>query len=498
VQAVQAPVDVGSGANQCAVTVGMFNLKRRLSKYEKALIALFLVTVPLVRPWIHGDGRGYYAFARAILFQGNLDFESDWYHGYEMNPQISDPAFRAKYLTPNGHFWNHWTIGPAMLWAPFLVTARAITPLTDKINGTHLAGDGFSKPYMIALGIGTLFYGLLTLWLSFAIAKKYVAERWAFLGTLGIWFATSFPFYLYVEPSFAHTHAAFLTALYVWYWDRTRGQENWQRWLVLGAIAGLLMDTYYPSVFVVMLSILESLNGYWTAWRRRSPREFLNIGLHNAIFAVSALILFWPTLVTKKILWGSYFRTGYKQAWYWNSPAFFKVCFSSHGALSWTPILIPAVLGIYLLRKKDRQLSYGLLATLLAFTYFIGSYQDWHAIPSFGNRFFISFTVFFVLGLAALLAQWDVFRAQKRSTFLASAVVIGALTLWNCGLVYQFAAHLFPQSGTVSWTQIAYNQFVVVPGQVTELAKSLIRRKLNPPRKDDEKAASASMAVGNR
>ena len=59
------------------------------SKYERILAACFLLTLPLLRPWIHGDGRGYYAYGRALLLQHNLDFELDWEKGYQ-----SDPKFR--------------------------------------------------------------------------------------------------------------------------------------------------------------------------------------------------------------------------------------------------------------------------------------------------------------------------------------------------------------------------------------------------------------------
>ena len=39
---------------------------------------------------------------------------------------------------------------------------------------------------------------------------------------------------------------------------------------------------------------------------------------------------------------------GYTELWFWNSPAFFKVCFSSqHGLFSWTPILLFAVAGFF-------------------------------------------------------------------------------------------------------------------------------------------------------
>jgi Dolichyl-phosphate-mannose-protein mannosyltransferase len=452
-------------------------LAMRWTIYEKILGVLFLLTVPFVRPWIHGDGRGYYAFARTILFQHNLDFAQDWYYGYQYDPRMSNPSFRLNYLTPNGHFANHWTIGPAILWSPFLLTARAVTPFLDKIRGTHYSDDGFSKPYMIAIALGTLFYGLLTLWISLLVVRKYVPERWAFLAVLGIWLASSFPFYLYVEPSFAHTHSAFLIAVFVWLWDRRREKRTWLQWLILGAIAGLMVDTYYPNALVLVLVLFESLQEVWTSWRDRAADRVFRLVTNNLLFALMALFVFFPTLLTKKILWGSYFQSGYKQDWYWNSPAFFRVCFSSHGVFSWTPILIPAVAGLYLLRRIDRNLSNAMLVTLLAFTHFIGCYQDWHAIPSFGNRFFISFTLFFILGLAVLMKELATLWDNKRVVLSASLATV-LLILWNCGVIYQFAAHLFPQSGEVSWSQVAYNQFAVVPGQVTQLVKSSIKRQI--------------------
>jgi hypothetical protein len=331
---------------------------------------------------------------------------------------------------------------------------------------------------MIAMSFGTCIYGFLTLWISLRMARKYVPELWAFLGVLGIWLASSFTFYLYVEPSFAHTHAAFLIALFVWLWDRTRENRSWLQWLTLGAIAGLMVDTYYPNALVVVLVALESLRSFWTVLRERAGARLRPLVVNNALFAAAALVVFFPTLLVRKVLWGSYFRTGYKQEWYWNSPAFFRVCFSSHGVFSWTPILIPAVIGLYLLRRTDRRLSNGLLLTLLAFTYFIGCYQDWHAIPSFGNRFFVSLTLFFILGLAALMKELSRLWNNQR-VVLSASFATAFLIFWNCGVIYQFAAHLFPQSGEVSWSEVAYNQVAVVPGQVLQLVKASIMRRVD-------------------
>jgi len=47
-------------------------------RYTRILLILFLCTLPLVNPIVHGDGVGYYAYARAPLIEQNLDSTEDY------------------------------------------------------------------------------------------------------------------------------------------------------------------------------------------------------------------------------------------------------------------------------------------------------------------------------------------------------------------------------------------------------------------------------------
>ena len=64
------------------------------------MLLLLLISLPLLNPWVRGDGVGYYAFARAPLTQHNLDFTPDYQHANE--------GFREAHLThlvsPNRNF----------------------------------------------------------------------------------------------------------------------------------------------------------------------------------------------------------------------------------------------------------------------------------------------------------------------------------------------------------------------------------------------------------
>jgi hypothetical protein len=108
----------------------------------------------------------------------------------------------------------------------------------------------------------------------------------------------------------------------------------------------------------------------------------------------------------------------------------------------------------------------------------MASYPDWAGISSYGNRFFVSLTVFFVLGLATVL---DAIASHFRSREVASALlgsVLSIFIIWNVGLIFQWGMHLIPARGPVSWSVVAQNQIHDVPKQIiAQLRSYLFRRK---------------------
>ncbi len=156
--------------------------KHRLNRYDKILILIFVLTLPLVNPWVRGDGVGYYAYARAIVVNHNLQFEPDWLHA---NPsfymgRIDAPGhLRADQYTRTGHVDNHFTIGPALIWIPFLAATHAAVLAADRL-GARVPADGFSWPYIDTMAFITALAGFLGLFLSFRLARKYFPRALGF------------------------------------------------------------------------------------------------------------------------------------------------------------------------------------------------------------------------------------------------------------------------------------------------------------------------------
>jgi hypothetical protein len=449
---------------------------------RRQLLLLFLLSLPLINPYVHGDGVGYYAYARAPLIQHNLRFEEDWRRANEYFAKArtqSDGRLQQSEYSATGYVTNIFTVGPAILWSPFLLLAHGTVLAVDHFGGA-IPADGFSFPYRMAMAVGTAVYGFLGLFFSFLLASKYVGERWAFLATVGIWFATSLPVYMYFNPSWSHAHSAFVVALFLWYWDRTRPERSLGQWLLLGLIAGLMLDTYFPNGVFLLIPLVESVRSYFRSLRSGDVRPLRNLFGKNVLFLVALIAAISPTLITRSIIFGSPFRFGAygELPWNWSAPFWRLVLFSSdHGLLVWTPVVAFALIGLLLADGNTRETALYCGMGALAYYYVIASYPYWDGFSSFGNRFFISLTPVFVFGLAILLSRAAERIREPRVSFVCLASLLAAFVLWNAGFIFQWGTHLIPVRGPISWSEMARNQVSAVPREIADKAQAYLFRR---------------------
>lgn len=474
-----------------------FHAPRKATRW---LLGLFVLSLALINPWVRGDGVGYYAFARAVLIQHNLDFTPDY--------NAANASFRDARLDENGnpkpifqtatnHLENHFTVGPAILWAPFLIVAH-VGVLIARALGSNVAADGFAAPYRFAMALGTAVYGFIGLLLAMRIAAKYAGERWAFVATVAIWWASSLPVYMYFNPSWSHAHSAFAVALFLWYWHKTREARSTLQWLLLAAIAGLMLNVYYPNAMVLAVLVVEAVPQYFAALQgkppaavraididpvRRSTQPGLpQLAMNHALFAVVMVGCLLPTLVSRYVIYGNPFESGYMSLsdWAWRSPYFLAVLFSSeHGLFVWTPVIALACIGVVIFALREPRVGGPLFSALLAFYFFIACYPDWAGISSYGNRFFVSLTPIFIIGLSVFFARAAQLFASQRVAMRTFATVAALLVVWNMAFIFQWGTHLVPARGPIVWSEMIHNQFAVVPRQIVAKAQGYLFHRSN-------------------
>jgi hypothetical protein len=441
------------------------------------LTVVFILTLPLVNPLVHGDGVGYYAYLRAPLIQHNFQFEADWRHGnlgFVRSRVNSADQLTSDQYTPTGHVNNLFSVGPAILWSPFFLIAHAAVLIANRFGG-NIAADGFALPYRVLVAFGSAFYGFCGLVLSYLLARKYVNASWALLATLGIWIGSSLPIYMYFDPFWSHAHSAFAVALFLWYWDRSSPNRTFGQWLLLGLISGLMLNVYFPNGAFLLIPFVESVLAYVSSLRSKDGSAFLRELSANLIFLCALGVSFLPTMLTRKIIFGGMFRFGAYSAlpWNWRAPYWFSVLFSSeHGLLSWTPLLGFALLGLFLPATKGRRVAAYLALGAAAFFYVIASYPYWSGLSSFGNRFFVSLTPVFVFGLALLLDRAAGLFPSFQFAFVTQGLMIGLFALWNLAFIFQWGTHMVPARGKISWSEMVHNQFSGVPSRLTHSLES--------------------------
>lgn len=415
------------------------------------LIGAFLIAAAvLFKPWVHGaDGMAYYSWLRSAVVDGDLNTANEYDHfGYSWIAGT----------TATGYKDNPWAIGSAVLWAPFFLIAHVIT---------H--GDGYGPAYFTAISLASTIYAFIGLLLLYRLARELFGSGPALLATIVVWFVSPLLFYMYLHPSMAHANDAFVNALFVYIWHRTRFDRKAWGWLMLGATVGLAALVRPQNGLLALIPAVELL----FTLRGNLRRLFALIALNSVAFGIGLLAAFFPQMYVWHKVYDSWivfnpYQTSAGYTFNPTSPNFINVLFSSHhGLFTWTPALLLAVVGLVPLACRDWQLAMLLAVSFIAQVYIIGGWSVWAGGAAFGQRFLVNNTPAYLLGMAALV------ESLRRHVGLRALCAIGvALILWNLGLVAQYVTGMIPREAPVSLATIAANQFhlpTVIASQLGEL-----------------------------
>jgi len=450
------------------------NLRKKDYIILVCIFVISLVQLPLVLKVspsvVRSDGVGYYAYLRSFFFDHDLDFRNEYSYFTSVLPQDSQSqasAFLDGSTTKTGHVPNIWPIGPAILWTPFFLAGHIFARLLSSL-GQDVPLDGYSLPYQLAVALGSAIYAFAGLALVYQICRQYFRERSSLLALLFIWFGTSLTAYMYFMPSMSHACAFLCVSLFFYLWHRTRYARPLKAWLVLGVAAGLMaLQRLQDSFFVAVIAIELLL--WVVAWvRKHEWKRILALGIPLLVFMAGAGLTFLPQMVVWRIIYGEFLPNVQKETmgytFDWAHPRTIQVLFSSyHGLISWTPIIAFGLVGLYFLSRKDGILAIVLTGTFLLQLYVVSSWQIWFQGASFGGRMFISCTIVFVLGLAALL-EW-----LSDSVSIRWLALVGSFfVIWNYLLLFQYGTGMIPREGSISWFQVIRN-LTKIPAMIVQM-----------------------------
>ncbi|HMA37639.1 MAG TPA: hypothetical protein VKY74_24510 [Chloroflexia bacterium] len=449
------------------------------------LVLFLLLGLPLVTTRIYAsDEIKYFAYLHSLSFDGDLDFSNDYQHWIALY-QKSDPAKAASLATllkrdPATNLpINEAPIGTALFWAPAFALAH-LGVLAARALGARVAADGYSPPYIAAVCYASYLYGWAGLLLIYGLLRRFFDRFVAVLAVLTIWVGTSAFFYMVIAPPWSHAVSLFTVALFTTVWLRTGrpGGRSAGGWALLGLCAGLMMLVREQDALFLSLPAVESL---YRLWHLRQPAGAVPArpaavlrGLVGgwALLLAVALLTFTPQLIAYQVLGGRLAPSStVGEKLNWLAPHALDVLLApDYGLLPWAPVVVPALIGLLLLARRDRELAVALAVACLAQVLVAGAFSTWQGKSSFGQRRFVNCTVVFALGLAAVIG-WAQERGVRRPLL---AVLAGVFMAWEGGLVMQYALWSSDQRQVgLQWPAVLGDQLRLVT-QVPDLVRRFL------------------------
>jgi hypothetical protein len=396
---------------------------------------------------IRCDGLGYYAWLRSILFDGDCSFDNEFDEHNPLGDAVPPPTAR----TALGSRSNHWSVGPACVWAVAVLPVHgcllAIEPSTNEGGWT-----GYEWPYQIAVGIATFLASIVGLGFMYGTCRHFAGADVAALAAGMLTLGSTIVFYSAVEVTMAHGLGTAAVSGLIWYWLRTFGSSRPGRWLMVGILVGLVALMRWQLVTFALLPVGEC---WHLGWQRRGGATGYSCGQAAwglGLAGLGAVVAFSPQLLAWKAVYGSWLVSPLATSHNWLSPSWGQVLGSAdRGLFYWTPVAVLAVVGAMLAcrvgaleaaagERRSRDQARILLMAFGLQVYVVASLwgEQVQLGVSFGFRHLTEALVALAGGLAFLLE-----RASGR-WFRVLAGLACLLVFWNLLLIEQYRYGLVP------------------------------------------------------
>ena len=377
---------------------------------------------------LQSDGFYYYAYLRSLAFDQDVNFTNDYKMlGLGDKAHLFNP-------TPTGYAQSAWTIGPAVVWAPFFVGGHAVAKGLGARN-PDVSTNGISFPYRQALCIAGLVYGLLGCWFTWRLVSLYFARGLAAMATAFVVIGSFMLWYIVKEPSMTHAPSMAGAAAFIWMWAATRENRTLRQWALLGALAGFIGLIRWQNVLFALLPACDSLILLLDGHRRKDNQRVRDTLIAGVAFTACAIVGFLPQMLAWRAIYGSFLAVspvGPQVRWW--DPQLVDILWSSrNGLLSWSPALYLGAIGLFIFAWMRPAVGLAALFCLAVMVYFNASIQDWWGSAGFGGRRFDGTIPLFALGAAALGERAIRWTSRRPGTVVVAAC--GLLALWNVSLM---------------------------------------------------------------
>jgi len=393
-------------------------------------------SIPIDKVIVGSDMEGYYQY----LFHF---FVKDW--------ELFD---RMPWAIPygEGKTLSVFTCGVAILWSPFFLLAHLISIFCG------LQADGKTSLYYSFIQVAGIFYAYIGLVFIYKFVREFFQRNIALITSALFFLATNVFFYsVLLGAGMSHVYSFAMIAIYLYYSIQFNKEHSMKNLIFLGvpfAMAVLIRPTNIISgLFLFLYGVSD-----WESLKHRTQFWIKNYWAVIGLFVIG-IVVFIPQMsywyyVTGKFLFYSYQDYGFPN---WKLPKFGVVLFGFYnGWLTYTPIVILALLGLFILMRKKEMNGMATFIVLFICIYINASW--W--VPTFsaavGQRAMIDFLPLVALPLAYILNE---VKSKNKSIQIAFGIVVFVLICFNIQFGFRYDSGLWwdtPMSWSKFWTTLNF------------------------------------------
>ena len=380
------------------------------------------------------DVYGYYLYLPQTFIYHDLSMRQPDIVFELLKQYNNSSTFYQANLMPDGGYVMKYTMGLAILYAPFLFIAHALAPLLG------YAADGYSFPYQLSLLIGGLIYAIAGLWFLRKVLLKYFSEKITAIALLLIVAGTNIPVHMamYGQNAMSHNYLFALYCFALWFTIRWHETFRLKYIILLGIACGLAILIRPTEIVILAIPALWGIDSM-SALREKTKTIFKHFG-QIALFGLIILALGFCQLLYWKLHTGQFLYYSYGanpgEGLELLSPYISQFLFSFRkGWIIYTPLMIFAFAGFYFMYKNNRKIFLPLLIYSLFNIYLISSWSTWWYAQSFSQRPMVPALAVMVIPLGYFL-QWLAQQKILLKTILS--VVIAFLVFLNIFQIWQF------------------------------------------------------------
>jgi hypothetical protein len=325
---------------------------------------------------IRSDGAGYYAYLPALFIYKDITLKKDdtkdqTIRNFAGNPVEGRETRVMKY-----------PIGTAILQTPFFFLATTIS----RITGNNI--DGLNKYYQYIVGLAGFIYGFIGLLLLWSLLQKTVASKIIFISFSALLYGTNLFHYQINCGTYSHAYSFFLFCVLLFLLNTYYSLPSLKKSILTGAVCGLLTIVRPTNVIIGILCIGYGIYNKQTLKERvmfiRNKWVYILVTLFCAFLVVMIQLWYW------KAATGSFRHYSYgDEGFSFLSPHLIDYLFSFRkGLFVWSPVLLPAFISIFLVKKENLKLHYSMIFYIVLHIYIAASWWSWWYGCSFSQRSF--------------------------------------------------------------------------------------------------------------